>query len=381
MAVLEGLEAVRKRPVMCIGSTGRDRAPSPRLRGRRQLRRRGARGGFRLRPDHPAVGHRISVRRRYAREGEAPGGRGGPGRVLHAGGKFGDGGGYKVSGGLHGVGVSVVNALSERLDLEVRRDGRVWTAEHERGVPIASSRRGRRFRRTLRPARRSRFFPTWKSSGRCRLRLRDARPAVRGAGLPHQEHADRADRARVRRARQVSATRWHQGLRRVPEREQGADPQEGRLLRGRTPRTVRPRSRCSGTAPLPGVDLRSRTTSTRPRAERTCPPALALTRTLNDYARRKGELKEKDDSLQGEDVREGLTAMVSVKLHQEPQFEGQTKSELGNVADQGLRRVDGEPQARRVPRGEPGRSTPEWSTKAISAARAPEDAARKAGRT
>ena len=80
----------------------------------------------------------------------------------------------------------------------------------------------------------------------------------------------------------------------------------------------------------------------------------ALTRTLNAYARNKGLLKEKDDNLAGEDVREGLTAVISVKLH-DPQFEGQTKTKLGNPPIRGPGRGDRQPQAGRVPRGEPGR--------------------------
>ena len=80
----------------------------------------------------------------------------------------------------------------------------------------------------------------------------------------------------------------------------------------------------------------------------------ALTRTLNAYARNKGLLKEKDDNLAGEDVREGLTAVISVKLH-DPQFEGQTKTKLGNPPIKGLVEEIGQPQAGRVPRGEPGR--------------------------
>ena len=78
----------------------------------------------------------------------------------------------------------------------------------------------------------------------------------------------------------------------------------------------------------------------------------ALTRTLNKYAREKGELKEKDENLSGEDVREGLTAVISAKLA-DPQFEGQTKTKLGNPRHAGLRRVDRQHEARRVPRGEP----------------------------
>ena len=94
----------------------------------------------------------------------------------------------------------------------------------------------------------------------------------------------------------------------------------------------------------------------------------ALTRTLNAYARSKGLLKEKDENLAGEDVREGLTAVISVKLH-DPQFEGQTKTKLGNPPISRPGRGDGQPQAGRVLRGEPGRGETDHQ-KAIDAARA-----------
>ena len=133
--------------------------------------------------------------------------------------------------------------------------------------------------------------------------------------------------------RRVPLRGRHQGLRRVHQRRRRTRS-TGTSPTSRTrPTPARSRSRCSGTPRIRSRCSRSRTTSTRSRAAPTCrASASALTRTLNKYARDKGLLKEKEDNLEGEDVREGLAAVISVKL-QNPQFEGQTKSKLGNPCD------------------------------------------------
>src|SRR4051812_16935890 len=293
--------------------------------------------------------------------------------VLHAGGKFGDGGGYKVSGGLHGVGVSVVNALSERLDLEVRRDGHVWTQSYERGIPMGDLQKGAPTQETGTTIT---FLPDLEIFDEIIFdfetlaqRMRETAFLTKGLRIELVDRRGAGDRVEFR---------YEGGIRDfVAYLNENKEPIhrkivyfEGESDEGQVEVAMQWNSSYQESIFSFANNINTTEGGTHLSGFRS-----ALTRTLNDYARRKGDLKEKDDSLSGEDVREGLTAIVSVKLH-DPQFEGQTKSKLGNPPIKGFVESTVNRKLAEFLEENPAEAR-QVVTKAISAARA-RDAARKA---
>ena len=342
ITVLEGLEAVRKRPGMYIGSTGQrglhhliyevmDNSVDEALAGEADEVE------IVIHPDNSVTvtdnGRGIPVdmmekEKKPAAEVVLT--------VLHAGGKFGEGGGYKVSGGLHGVGVSVVNALSEWLHLTVWRDGHEHKQSYERGTPMGPLEKGAK---TDRRGTSITFLPDLEifetiDYDRTTLEQRFREMAFLTKGLKIDFRDERGERFETSFQYDGGIVDFVKYLHSQGTRDAAAP--EGRLRRGLERRSARSRSRSSGTTPTRRRCSRSPTTSTRTRAARTCrasaPRSPARSTT---YARQKGELKEKDPNLQGEDVREGLTAIISVKIA-DPQFEGQTKTKLGNPPVEGF---------------------------------------------
>jgi DNA gyrase subunit B len=256
--------------------------------------------------------------------------------VLHAGGKFGDGGGYKVSGGLHGVGVSVVNALSETLLVEVRRDGHVWSQEYDRGAPRYQLKQGDK-------------LPKGEGTGTSITYLPDAEV------FETIEHEYQVLEQRLRETAYLT-----RGLRitLTDERAEGRSVEfhfEGGIedFVGYLNENKEPLGRkviyFEGESDEGYVEIAMQWNSsyqesvfsfanninTHEGGSHMSGFRSALTRTVNRYAREKGVLREKDDNLSGEDVREGLTAVISAKLA-DPQFEGQTKTKLGNPGMEGF---------------------------------------------
>ncbi|HWB69092.1 MAG TPA: DNA topoisomerase (ATP-hydrolyzing) subunit B [Solirubrobacterales bacterium] len=339
ITVLEGLEAVRKRPGMYIGSTG--------PRGLHHLVYEIVDNSV----DEALAGHCDHVRVVLHPDNSctvSDNGRGIPvgtmekeGRpaaevvltVLHAGGKFGDGGGYKVSGGLHGVGVSVVNALSERLHLEIQTDGYVWTQDYERGKPQAGLERGAASKEHGTTIT---FLPDLEIFEEIEFdfqtlaeRLRETAFLTRGLKI---ELVDE-------RGATNSVTFQYDGgiedfVRHLNENKDELHRKviffEGSEEEGEVEIAMQWNNSYQESIFSFANNINTHEGGTHLSGFR-----AALTRTLNAYARNKGLLKEKDDNLAGEDVREGLTAVISVKLH-DPQFEGQTKTKLGNPPIKGL---------------------------------------------
>jgi len=248
---------------------------------------------------------------------------------LHAGGKFG-GEGYKVSGGLHGVGVSVVNALSTYLKAEVKRDGKLWEQEYKRGKPLGKvkavgSARGTGTTITFEPD--PEIFTVldfdWKyildhlrqqaylTKG-VKITVKDQR--VKGNLVEHTFYFEGGVASYVKHLNRLNNPK-HENVFYVAKEINGIQVEVA----------------------LQYVDDYKETAFTFANNIYTVEGGMhlvgfktALTRTLNSYARAKNYIKEKDDNLTGEDTREGLTAVISVKL-KDPQFEGQTKAKLGNA--------------------------------------------------
>jgi DNA gyrase subunit B len=334
--VLEGLDPVRRRPGMYIGSTD--------ARGLHHLVWEVVDNSI----DEAMAGYATHVEVRVQEDGSVrvtDDGRGVPvGRhpsgkdaleivhtVLHAGSKFG-GGGYKVSGGLHGVGVSVVNALSEWLRVETARDGAVWGQEYSRGAPTSAVRKlgpqgDRRGTTTVFMPDTTVFETIEFSFDTIAQRLRES--AYLNKGLWIRLLDDRADRERsfyfegglISFVRHLNRNK--ESLHARPmyvEKREGATSIEVALQYNDS----YAENIFTFANNINTVDGGSHLTGFR----------AALTRSLNDYARRAGILKDSDANLSGDDVREGLTAVISVKLV-DPQFEGQTKAKLGNAEVKG----------------------------------------------
>ncbi len=379
ITVLEGLEAVRKRPGMYIGSTG--------PRGLHHLVYEVVDNSV----DEAIAGHCDSVRVVLHPDNSCTvedDGRGIPVEtmakeqrpaaevvltVLHAGGKFGDGGGYKVSGGLHGVGVSVVNALSERLHLEISRDGHVWSQDYERGKPATDLTKGAASKAT---GTKITFLPDLEIFEEIEFdfqtlaeRLRETAFLTRGLRI---ELVDE-------RGQTNSVVFQYEGgiedfVRHLNENKDELHRKviffEGEEDEGQVEVAMQWNSSYQESIFSFANNINTHEGGTHLSGFRS-----ALTRTLNAYARGKGLLKEKDDNLAGEDVREGLTAVISVKLH-DPQFEGQTKTKLGNPPIKGLVEETVNRKLGEYFEENPGDAR-RVITKAIDASRA-RDAARKA---
>lgn len=331
--VLEGLEPVRKRPGMYIGGTG--------VEGLHHLVWEVVDNGI----DEALAGHATEVKVTLQEDGGIrvrDNGRGIPidkhqktGKsaletvltVLHAGGKFGgDDSGYKVSGGLHGVGVSVVNALSSQLIARVYKDGKIYQQTYRYGAPEAAI---ASVGTTEETGTEITFYPDETVFETVEVEYETIQDRLR-----HQAYLTKS----VWTAIEDETT----GHRYAFYFEGGIESYVRHLNRGKDPIHDKPfyvgKKIEEAEIEIAIQYADTFTDNVKTFANNIHTPEggtaltgfrAALTRVINDYARKQGFMKDKDDNLTGEDVREGITAVVSVKLP-DPQFEGQTKAKLGN---------------------------------------------------
>ena len=258
--------------------------------------------------------------------------------ILHAGGKFG-GTGYAVSGGLHGVGSSVVNALSKTLDIEVRRQGNIWTQQYHDGVPVAPLAKGAATNQTGTTIT---FWPNDKIFETVEwdyetLRMRFQQMAFLNKGLRIALTDEREESRQDDGTQRSDVFLYEKGLVDYVEYLNSAKKTEvihDEIISFESEDKERKISLEVAmqwtTSYSESVHTYANTINTHEGGTHEEGFRAALTTLVNKYAREKGLLKEKDENLTGDDIREGLTAVISIKLG-EPQFEGQTKTKLGNT--------------------------------------------------
>lgn len=340
--VLEGLEAVRKRPGMYIGSTG--------PRGLHHLVYEVVDNSV----DEALAGYCDHIYVTMQKNGGirvADNGRGIPVAmnkqekkstvevvltILHAGGKFG-GGGYAVSGGLHGVGVSVVNALSSRLDVEVHRMGHAWRQEYHHGVPQAPLAQEEEVEGT------GTIITFWPSTDTfetiefdfdtLRARFQQVAFLNKGLSITLTDERDLEGTGEsvaltyLYENGLVDYVEYLNSAKKVETIHDEIISFESEDLERKISLEV---AMQWTTSYQESVHTYANTINTHEGGTHEEGFRAALTTLVNKYAREKGIIKEKDENLTGDDIREGLTAVISVKLA-EPQFEGQTKTKLGNT--------------------------------------------------
>ena len=332
--VLEGLEAVRKRPGMYIGSTN--------SKGLHHLVWEIVDNSI----DEALAGYCTDINIQIEKDNSitvVDNGRGIPvgihekmGRpavevimtVLHAGGKF-DGSGYKVSGGLHGVGASVVNALSTELDVTVHRDGKIHRQTYKRGVPVTDL---EIIGETDHTGTTTHFVPdpeifsetTEYDYDLLANRVRELAFLTKGVNITIEDKREGQERK--------NEYHYEGGIKSYVEylnRSKEVVHEEPIYIEGEKDGITVEVALQYNDSYKSNIYSFTNNINTYEGGTHEAGFKTGLTRVINDYARKKGLIKENDPNLSGDDVREGLTAIISIK-HPDPQFEGQTKTKLGN---------------------------------------------------